>query len=110
MERVLVIRDQYMVMPEELGSQMIGSFLRKLCQADTKPDAILFYGTGVRLLADGSTVLDALEILWKGGVDLIACGTCVGYLEIRDKMKIGRTSDMKEVVAMFMTAEKVITV
>lgn len=110
MERVLVIRDQYMVMPEELGGKMMGSFLRKLCQADAKPDAILFYGTAVRLLAEGSTVLDALEILWTAGVDLIACGTCVGYFEIRDKMKVGRTSDMKEVVATFMDAEKVITV
>jgi intracellular sulfur oxidation DsrE/DsrF family protein len=108
--RVLVIRDQYMVMPEELGSQMMGSFLRKLCQAESRPDAILFYGTGVRLLAEGSTVLDAMEILWKAGVDLIACGTCVGYFELRDKMKIGRTTDMKEVIDTFMNTENVVTI
>ena len=109
MERVVVIRDQHMVMPEELGSQMMGSFLRKLCQSDEKPDAIFFYGTGVKLVAEGSTVLDALEILWKAGVDLIACGTCVGYYEIRDKIKVGRVTDMKELISTFMAAERVVT-
>lgn len=104
-----MIRDQYMVTPEELGAQMMGSFLRKLCQSDEKPNAILFYGTGVWLVAEGSTVLDALEILWKAGVDLIACGTCVGFFEIRDKIKIGRVTDMKEVISIFMTADKVVT-
>ena len=109
MERVVVIRDENMVMPEELGAKMMGSFLRKLCQADEKPDAILFYGAGVKLMAEGSTVLDALEILWKSGVDLVACGACVGFFELRDKIKLGRTSDMKEVIATFMNAERVIT-
>ena len=109
MERVVVIRDQNMVQPEELGTKLMGSFLRKLCQSPEKPDAIVFYGTGVYLLLDGSHVLDALDILAKQGVDLIGCGTCLGYYEVRDRVVVGRASEMKEVISILMRAGNVVT-
>jgi intracellular sulfur oxidation DsrE/DsrF family protein len=108
-KRVIIVSNEYMVQPEELGAKMIGSFLRKLCQEPTKPSAIIFYGTGVNLLLDGSPVLDALEILLKQGVDLIGCGTCLGYFEVRDRIAVGRASEMKEVVSVLMKADNVVT-
>jgi len=59
------------------------SFLRKLFALGTKPDAIILYNSGVKLLADGSSVLDAMEALFKAGVDIIACGTCVVLLSTK---------------------------
>lgn len=109
MERIVVIRDQHMVQPDELGAKMTGSFLRKLCQEPEKPDAIVFYGTGVFLLLQDSPVLDALEILLKQGVDLIGCGTCLGYYEVRNKIVVGRPSEMKELISLFMKAANVVT-
>jgi intracellular sulfur oxidation DsrE/DsrF family protein len=108
-ERVVVIRDRHMVQPEELGAKMTGSFLRKLCQESEKPDAIIFYGTGVYLLLDGSPVLDALEILAKQGVDLVGCGTCLGFYEVRDRVVVGRASEMKEVISLLMRSGNVVT-
>jgi len=61
----------------ELGTQLIGSFLRKLWAQESKPDAVIFYNSGVKLMAHGSGVLDGLEGLAAAGVDLVACGTCV---------------------------------
>ena len=66
--------------PEELGAKVMGSFLRKLCNEENKPEKIIFYNTGVKLMGEGSPVLDALELLEKGGVDLVACGTCVSSI------------------------------
>ena len=95
---------------EELGAKLMGSFLRKLCTAPTKPEAMLFYNSGVKLLAEGSHVLDALEILEKAGVDLVACGTCCGYYGITDKLAVGRISDMAEVVGRVLESEALVTV
>jgi hypothetical protein len=50
---------------EELGKKLIGSFLRKLCAAENKPDKIFFYNSGVKLLSRESLVLDALDMLSK---------------------------------------------
>jgi selenium metabolism protein YedF len=95
---------------EELGAQLMGSFLRKLCVAPAKPEAILFYNSGVKLLAEGSGVLDALETLAKAGVDLVACGTCCGYYGVADKLAVGRISDMAEIVSRVLETEAVVTV
>ena len=95
---------------EELGKNLMGSFLRKLWMLESKPDAIIFYNAGVKLLAEGSSVLDALDALIGAGVDLIACGTCVGYYKLDGKLVVGRMSDMKEIASILMASESVITV
>lgn len=95
---------------EELGAKLMGSFLRKLCTTEPRPEVMLFYNAGVKLLAEGSHVLDALKILAEAGVDLVACGTCAGYYGVSEKMVVGRISDMAEVVGQMLDTEAVVTV
>ena len=97
--------------PEELGKKLMGSFLRKVCAQEDKPDTIIFYNTGVKLLAKGvSDVLDALGILQDAGVDLLGCGTCADYFSIKDKITAGRIGSMDDIVAVISKADKVVTV
>lgn len=95
---------------DELGRQLMGSFLRKLWALPDKPASIVFYNTGVRLLAEGSGVLDALAGLSEAGVDLVACGTCVNYLNLKDKMVAGRVSNMSEIAATLLSGNQIVTV
>ena len=88
----------------------MGSFLRKLWAEEKKPEAILFYNSGVKLLAENSQVLDALDGLLNAGTDLIACGTCISYYKLEDKIKVGRISTMQEIVSFMMRSGKVVTV
>ncbi len=96
--------------PYDLGDKLMGSFLRKLWADRHKPDAIVFYNSGVRLVAEGSSVLDALTELAAAGVDLIVCGTCAGYYGLNDKIRVGRVSDMQEIVSVLMRSDRVISV
>jgi selenium metabolism protein YedF len=111
MGKTLVIRSEFLGSgSDELGERLMGSFLRKLWAEDAKPATIIFYNSGVKLVAEGSTVLDALTELHAAGVDLVACGTCAGYFEIKDSVRVGRISDMREIVSLLMNSESVITV
>jgi selenium metabolism protein YedF len=111
MKKVVVINGEFMGRGDDvLGSQLLGNFLRKLWVAPEKPAAILFYNSGVKLLGQGSLVLDALDGLARAGVDLIACGTCVGHFNLESKLAVGRVSDMQEIVAWKMSADQVITI
>jgi len=94
---------------KELGEKLMGSFLRKLCILESKPDTIIFYNSGVKLLAKGSSVLDALDALFNAGVDIMACGTCVAYYELNDKLVVGRMSNMQEITSILLDSESVIT-
>ncbi|MFP4698356.1 MAG: sulfurtransferase-like selenium metabolism protein YedF [Eubacteriales bacterium] len=94
----------------ELGKKLMGSFLRKLWISDNLPDVIVCYNAGVKLLAKGSTVLDALDGLYTKGVEIIGCGTCISYYDLGNSIEVGRKTDMEEIVSIMMSSDKVITV
>lgn len=111
MKKTIIISNELMGNgPEELGRTMIGSFLRKLAAEERKPQTIIFYTSGVKLLAEGSPVMDAVDLLTKAGVDTIACGTCVNYYKLADKIQPERISDMPTIISILMRSDVVITV
>jgi len=110
MRFVLLIRGEFLGDgPEDLGATLMGSMLRKLWAQSQKPDAIIFYNTGVKLLLPTSTVIDALAGLAAQGVDIVACGTCATYFQLKTT-PVGRISDMQEIVTLLTEAERVVTV
>jgi len=95
---------------DELGAKLMGSFLRKLCLTEHLPKEIIFYNSGVKLLAEGSAVLDAIEILSKKGVGLTACGTCVTYYGLTKLIDPVQVGDMAGIISELMTSKHVVTV
>lgn len=95
---------------DELGNKLMGAFLRKLWVKTELPDIIVCYNTGVKLVATGSPVLDALHGLYEKGVDIIACGTCIDHFELGKSIEVGRRTDMVEIVSIMMDYDKVITI
>lgn len=111
MKSAVVINSEYFGRGDDkLGAQLMGAFLRKLWAKDKKPDTIIFYNGGVKLLSEGSDVLDALDGLEKSGVELIACGTCLAFYGLKEKLKAGRPSDMEEISDCMIKFDKVVTV
>jgi selenium metabolism protein YedF len=110
MRNIIVIHSDVMGRGnDDLGKKLIGSFFRKLTLQEDCPEAIIFYNAGVFLLAEGSPVLTDLKVLEEKGVDLIACGTCVSFFELQNKIMAGRVSDMQEITTQLVKAEKIIT-
>ncbi len=97
--------------PAELGIRVMGTFLRRLSLEKDKPDLIFFYGSGVKLMAQGiSPVLDALEALFAGGVEIVCCKTCAEYFQVEKKIHVGRIGGMDELLAVLAGYDKVVTV
>ncbi len=92
-----------------LGAKLLGSFLRTATAVEPKPDAIVFYNAGVRLLGPGSAHLDGLRALDEAGVDLLACVTCLEFYGLLGRLEVGRVSNMREIVQRTMEAGKVWT-
>ena len=111
MKKTILITSEFLgAGDDELGAMLMGSFLRKLCLAKDLPKELIFYNSGVKLLAEGSTVLDAIEMLTKKGVGLTACGTCVNFYGLADKMEPVNLGDMAGIIAELMASEHVVTV
>jgi selenium metabolism protein YedF len=79
---------------EELGKILIKSFVYTVSETPPYPKTMVFYNGGVRLTCQGSPVLDDLIRLEDKGVEIISCGTCLDFLELKDKLKVGSISNM----------------
>lgn len=111
MKKTILITSEFLGRgDDELGATLMGSFLRKLSSAEDLPKEIIFYNSAVKLLAEGSSVLDAIELLAKKGVGLTACGTCVNFYGLASKMEPVNIGDMAGIIAELMAAEHVVTV
>lgn len=93
----------------DLGEKILATFFTKAARAFVELEAIVFYNSGVRCLVEGSTCLPPLSTLSEHGVDLIACGTCVDALGVRDRVRVGVVGSMDQILAELERAEKVIT-
>jgi hypothetical protein len=93
----------------ELGHKLIATWLGLLDLENRLPETICFYGEGVRLVCEGSHVLDELLTLAGRGVQLLACGTCLNHYGLTGALRVGRESNMREIQAAQFEADKVIT-
>ncbi len=111
MSKVLIINSESMGNGSiELGARLMNVFLHKLMLAQEKPDTIILYNSGVNLAAEGSATAEAFSELTKEGVQILACGTCLEYYKLKDKLKGARISNMDEISTIMFQAESVITV
>ena len=93
---------------DELGYVLIRAFLHTIALQAEKPDVMIFYNTGVKLTVHGSEVLEDLKQLESAGVQLLACGTCLNYFEIKDKLAAGTVSNMYDIVETMSSAGRLI--
>jgi len=93
---------------DELGAVLMRSFIKTQSEMTTRPDVIMFYNTGVTLCCVDSPVLDALRLLEAEGTEIIACGTCLNYLELSDQLAVGRVTDMLEIATRLVNAGRVV--
>ena len=79
---------------ERLGSMLMANFLRLLGESEGKPSSLIFWNAGVRLVCEGSQVLDHLTRLEKQGMEILACTTCLEYFDLTDKLVVGKSTTM----------------
>lgn len=79
---------------DKLGEILMKSFIYTVSETQPYPKTIVLYNSGVRLTCEGSEVLDDLRKLEDEGVEIISCGTCLDFLNIKDKLRVGSISNM----------------
>ncbi|MFC2067657.1 sulfurtransferase-like selenium metabolism protein YedF [Chloroflexota bacterium] len=93
---------------DQLGELLMANFLRLLGENQEKPTTMVFLNSGVRLVCDGSNVLDHVIKLEELGIEILACTTCLEYFDLADKPKVGKQTTMVKSIQSIMTADAVI--
>lgn len=93
---------------DELGRLLLKNYLFTLTELEMVPDKILLVNAGVKLACEGSDALEALEKIACMGVDIASCGLCLEFFELKETLKVGRTTNMLEVADSLQTAGRII--
>lgn len=93
---------------DDLGRILIKGYISTLLELDNKPSAILMYNGGARLAARGSGADQPLKALEEQGIDIVVCGACVDFFELKGQLATGRISNMYEIADILATAGHVV--
>lgn len=94
--------------PTELGERLMGVFFHTLLEVNPKPQKIIFMNTGVKLTVEGARPLEDLRALAAQGVEILACGACLSFFELTDKLAVGKISNMYDIATALMEAGKIV--
>ena len=107
----IIINSEYLGKgDDELGAKLMASFIRTIGVSKLKPENILMYNSGVKLMTDDSPVLIELKMLEENGIDILGCGTCITSFDLDDKIGVGKISTMNDIVSIMMKSSNAITV
>lgn len=93
---------------EELGGILMRAFFNTVKELEARPWRMIFINSGVKLVASDSDYLNILKDIEGLGIEIIACGTCLDYYHLKEKIGVGRVSNMFEIVTSFNEATNVI--
>jgi len=94
----------------ELGGILMKSFLFSLNELEGKVAHMIFMNSGVRLTTGESPVLEHLQALEQKGVEVLSCGTCLDFYNVKDKLMVGKVTNMYTAVEILTGADRVLTI
>jgi len=106
---ILITSDSLGRGAQELGELLMRNFLQTLADGEVMPRCLLFINSGVKLCCEGSSVLATLLNLEQRGVEILSCGTCLDYYQLKEKLCVGSITNMYTILEHLLAAEKVIT-
>jgi len=107
---ILVTRNGMGDADPELQEKLVSTYFRLLDENEILPAVICFYADGVKLVVEGSPVLESLKSLEAKGVRLVLCNTCLNFYGLADQVAVGVVGGMGDIIEAQTKAAKVISI
>lgn len=83
---------------DELGEILIKGYIYTLTETKPYPKHIVFVNSGVRLTTVNEATVENLKILESNGVEILSCGTCLDYYNLKESLQVGTVTNMYNIV------------
>lgn len=93
-----------------LGDMLMFNFLKTLKEMGSDLWRVAFVNSGVSFIAEGSEAVPVLQDLAVAGVHISACGACLAYFHLLDKVQVGEVANMLDIVTSMRLADSVVTI
>jgi len=93
---------------DELGGILMRAIMHTLLEVKPQPHTVIFMNNGVKLVVNGSPVVEDLQELSNNGIEILVCGTCLNYFGLTDNVSVGEISNAYTITETMFQAGKVI--
>ena len=105
---VLITNNKFGNGDDSLGEKLMVSYFDALIEEDRIPTKLVFLNGGVNLVAKGSKVIEAINLLNEMGAKIYVSKICIEAYKLADLLLIGEIVDMGEIVQFMNSADDVI--
>ncbi len=95
---VMISKDYMGEGSHELGRMLMKGYLYTLTEVVPMPKVLIFINSGVKLTCAGSESLTNLRKLEENGVEILSCGTCLDYFNLKSMLMVGGITNMYTIV------------
>lgn len=93
----------------ELGKILMRAFVNALIEMPHMPAFVILYNRGVYLATKQIDTARTLEQMkTEKGVDIVCCGTCVDYYDLREDIQVGQISNMYTIMEMQSRVDRIL--
>lgn len=87
-----------------LGTTLAKAFLYACTENRDRPSQMVFMNSGVRLVTENDETVAHVKLLEDEGVEVVVCGTCLDFYGLKDRLRVGRVSNMYEIQSILIGA------
>ncbi|MBS5788683.1 MAG: sulfurtransferase-like selenium metabolism protein YedF [Clostridioides difficile] len=107
---IFITKDKMGSGNDELGEVLIKGFVYTLTETKPYPKSILLVNGGIKLSTVNEDTVGNLKILEDAGVEVLSCGTCLDYYDLKDELKVGTVTNMYSIVESLKNSSNTITI
>lgn len=94
----------------DLSEKLLKGFLNMLLESGQVPARMIFMNSAIFLTTEGSSVIDILRKFEEKETHIFSCLTCLDYYGRKEKLLIGKPTNMRETVNALLSFSKLISV
>ena len=94
----------------DLGEKLLRAFLAQLLESGSLPARIICMNSGIFLTTEGSPMLDLMKQFASQGSEILSCGTCLEYYKRKDRLVVGKPTNMGDTVKALLEFDKVLQI
>lgn len=107
-DAVLIFSQKYIGQPDELGYELLESFITELQVLERIPNDIIFLHKAVELCTDSSPLLSCLQRLQDRGCRIKFCENSAQFFGLQDDIHVGSSASPADIINICLTSKKVI--
>ncbi|WP_294364659.1 sulfurtransferase-like selenium metabolism protein YedF [uncultured Clostridium sp.] len=83
---------------DKLGETLMKVYINTLAESEILPKNLMFINGGVKLTCTGSDVLDSINSMKEKGVNIISCGACLDFYNLKEELRVGEIGNMYQII------------